>query len=74
VRQTLLFPILEALHSRYKDNGGVKLFVQTTGDVLTDQILDELLEHHVWHVSVSGIDSTMSDLSRRKRDEGSWTS
>ncbi|MCI0417903.1 MAG: SPASM domain-containing protein [Acidobacteria bacterium] len=57
VRRTLLFPILDAIHSRYKNNGGAKLFVQTTGDVLTHRILDELLEHHVWHVSVSGIDS-----------------
>ncbi|MGH9425858.1 MAG: SPASM domain-containing protein [Terriglobia bacterium] len=57
VRHTLLFPILDAIHDRYKDNGGVQLFVQTTGDVLTHRILDELLEHHVWHISVSGIDS-----------------
>ncbi|MFN8006771.1 MAG: SPASM domain-containing protein [Terriglobia bacterium] len=56
VRQKLLYPILGLLYERYKDNGGVKLFVQTTGDVLTEGILDELLQHHVWHVSVSGID------------------
>ena len=66
VRHTLLFPILDAIHSRYKSNGGAKLFVQTTGDVLTDRILDELLEHHVWHVSVSGVDSYHAGLEREE--------
>ena len=66
VRHTLLLPILDAIHSRYKSNGGAKLFVQTTGDVLTDQILDELLEHHVWHVSVSGIDSYHAGLEQEE--------
>jgi sulfatase maturation enzyme AslB (radical SAM superfamily) len=56
VRQKLLYPILDLLHEKYKNNGGVKLFVQTTGDVLTERILDEVLQHHVSHVSVSGID------------------
>lgn len=64
VRQTLLFPILNGIHSRYRSNGGVKLFVQTTGDVLNERILDELLEHHVWHVSVSGIDSFHAGLEQ----------
>ncbi|MCI0623692.1 MAG: SPASM domain-containing protein [Acidobacteria bacterium] len=64
VRQTLLLPILDALHDRYKRNGDVKLFVQTTGDVLTDHILDELLEHHVRHVSVSGIDGHHAGLEQ----------
>lgn len=57
VRKPLLYPILDRLHVRYHDNGGVKLIVQTTGDVLTAGILDELLQHHVWQVSVSGIDA-----------------
>ncbi len=66
VRHTLLFPILDTIHSRYNSNGGAKLFVQTTGDVLTDQILDELLEHHVWHISVSGIDSYHAGLEQEE--------
>jgi len=56
VREKLLYPVLDLLYEKYKDNGGVKLFVQTTGDVLTEPILDEMLQHHVWHISVSGID------------------
>jgi hypothetical protein len=64
VRHTLLYPILDALHGRYKAHGGVKLFVQTTGDVLTAPILDELLEHPIWHVSVSGIDSFHAGLEQ----------
>lgn len=57
VRESVLYPALEMLHARYKDKGGVKLIVQTTGDTLRPQMVEELIARNVWMISVSGIDS-----------------
>ncbi len=57
VREPVLYPALELLWEKYRDRGGVKLIVQTTGDVLNESILEELLRRRVWMVSVSGIDA-----------------
>jgi hypothetical protein len=54
VRERALYSALDLLHERY--GGEVQLIIQTTGDVVTEQIVDELLAHHVWQISVSGID------------------
>ncbi|HEV2492028.1 MAG TPA: radical SAM/SPASM domain-containing protein [Terriglobia bacterium] len=64
IRESVLYPALEQLHSKYRDRGGVQLIVQTTGDVLTGKILDELLDRHVDVVSVSGIDAFHAGLER----------
>src|SRR5262245_22189872 len=55
VRESVLYPALEELDAKYRNTGGVNLVVQTTGDVLTEKILRELLGLHVHVVSVSGI-------------------
>jgi Iron-sulfur cluster-binding domain len=60
VRERVLYAGLDRLHRRY--DGEVRLVVQTTGDVLTERIVGELLQHHVWHVSVSGIDGHHAGL------------
>jgi len=54
VRTRILYPALDLLHARY--GGCVHLIVQTTGDLVTNQIVDELLAHHSWMISVSGMD------------------
>jgi sulfatase maturation enzyme AslB (radical SAM superfamily) len=54
VREPVLYSALDLLHRKY--SGGVKLIIQTTGDLVTEKIVDELLEHHVRQISVSGID------------------
>lgn len=54
--EVLLGPTRQ-LHSKYKDAGGVGLIVQTTGDLVTERIVEELLEHHVNLISISGMDS-----------------
>jgi hypothetical protein len=54
VREPVLYSALDLLDTKY--NGEVRLIVQTTGDHLNERILDELLAHHVWQISVSGID------------------
>ena len=56
VRRNVLYPALDLLYEKYKNVGGVDLIIQTTGDVLTSRILEELLAHHVDLVSVSGLD------------------
>ena len=55
-RTRVLYPLLEMLHERYRDRGGVRLVIQTTGDLLTSDIIAELLDRGVWMISVSSID------------------
>jgi hypothetical protein len=64
VRETVLYPALERLRRKYETRGGVQLVVQTTGDVLTDTILSQLLDRRVNVVSVSGIDGFHAGLER----------
>jgi hypothetical protein len=54
VRRRLLYPLLESLQERY--GNGVKLVIQTTGDLLTPRIVEALLARGVWMISVSSID------------------
>ena len=54
VRAPVLYSILDRLHDKYE--GRVQLMIQTTGDLVTEKIVDELLDHHLFHLSVSGID------------------
>jgi hypothetical protein len=61
VRQSLTYPVLERLGARYRGAGpdggaGVRLIVQTTGDLLTEKIIEELLARGVWMISVAGLD------------------
>ena len=64
VRESVLYPALDLLSRKYRDQGGVQLIVQTTGDILTDQVVGELLEHNVEVISVSGIDSYHAGLEQ----------
>ena len=57
VRETVLYPALGLLYERYRGKGGVDLIVQTTGDLVTHRLVAELLERHVDHISVSGLDA-----------------
>jgi hypothetical protein len=54
VRESVLYPAMDLLWSKY--GGNVKLVVQTTGDLLTPRLVGELLAHHAWCISVSGVD------------------
>jgi hypothetical protein len=62
VRESVLYPSIERIHNRYRNNGGVKVVVQTTGDLLNPKIASELKALGVWMVSVSGIDSFHAGL------------
>jgi hypothetical protein len=69
VRELVLYPALEQLHQKYHDKGGVELIVQTTGDVLTEEILDDLLDLRVNVVSVSWIDAFHAGLETESARE-----
>lgn len=55
VREALFYPALEALKQRYGALGP-RLSLQTTGDVLTEPILVELLERGIWMIGIASID------------------
>jgi len=56
VRERVTYPVIDALRARYAAQGGVKIVVQTTGDILTDAIVDDLLGRGVWMISVASVD------------------
>ena len=56
IREPVLYPVMDMLRAKYADRGGVRVVVQTTGDLVTEELLDELLEHGVWQVSITGMD------------------
>jgi hypothetical protein len=56
VRERVTYPVIETLRDRYAAQGGVKVVVQTTGDILTDAIVDDLIARGVWMISVASVD------------------
>ena len=56
VRERVTYKVIEALRDKYAAQGGVKIVVQTTGDVLTDAIVADLLARGVWMISVASVD------------------
>lgn len=56
VRERVTYPVIEQLVAKYRDAGGVKIVVQTTGDLLTPEIVDDLLARGIWMISVASID------------------
>jgi hypothetical protein len=67
VRQRVLYSALDLLHQKYGDE--VRLIIQTTGDLVTEKIVEELLSHHVWQISVSGIDHHHDGLETPEAQE-----
>ena len=55
VRESVLYPALEQLRRKY--GNGVELIVQTTGDILTEKHIIEMLDRGVSVISVSGMDA-----------------
>lgn len=56
VRQRVTYRVIDGLVARYAAVGGVKVVVQTTGDLLTADIVADLLARGVWMISVAGVD------------------
>jgi hypothetical protein len=66
VREEVLYPALEAIRARYAGQG-VRVIVQTTGDLVTPQIVDELLSRGVWMISCAGMDDFHVGMEGEKR-------
>ncbi len=56
IRDVITYPALERLSARYRGQG-VRLIVQTTGDLLSSEIIAELVERGIHMISVAGLDS-----------------
>lgn len=56
VRERVTYKVIERLRDKYAAQGGIKVVVQTTGDLVTDAIVDDLLARGVWMISVAGVD------------------
>jgi len=56
VRERVTLPVMRRLTERYKGRGGIKIIIQTTGDRLDEERVDELLEAGVGLISIAGID------------------
>ncbi len=54
VRARVLLPVLRGLRERYGTR--TRVVVQTTGDLVTDGIVAELLDAGAWMISVAGVD------------------
>ncbi|MCX7384666.1 MAG: radical SAM/SPASM domain-containing protein [Alphaproteobacteria bacterium] len=55
-RERVTYRVIDALRDKYADQGGVRIAVQTTGDLVTPAIIGELLARGVWMISVAGVD------------------
>jgi hypothetical protein len=56
VRERVTYKVIERLRDKYTAVGGVNIVVQTTGDLVTDAVVDDLLARDVWMISVAGVD------------------
>jgi MoaA/NifB/PqqE/SkfB family radical SAM enzyme len=65
VRERVLYPTLDAIQSKYR--GGVRVSVQTTGDLVTPEILRDLKSRGVWMVAISGMDDFHVGMEGEKR-------
>ena len=67
IREPVLYPVMRRLRDRYRDAGGVRVAVQTTGDLVTEAILDQLLEAGAWQVSITGMDDFHVGMEGEKK-------
>lgn len=64
IRESVLYPAIRQLRTKYEGEGGVRIIVQTTGDLVTPRILLELKDLGVTIVSISGIDAYHQGLEQ----------
>jgi len=69
VRETVTYPVIERLQQRYANEGGVKIVLQTTGDLLTDSIVAELLQRGVYMISVASVDDFHVGLEGQNKQQ-----
>jgi len=66
VREEVLYPALEALQERFAGQG-VRVVVQTTGDLVTPKIVRDLVDRGVWMISCAGMDDFHVGMEGDKR-------
>lgn len=66
VREELFYPALEAIRTRWGDKAP-KISIQTTGDVLTPEILDECLSRGVESIAIASIDDYHVGMQGEKK-------
>lgn len=66
VREELFYPVLDALRDRYGAKVP-KISIQTTGDVLTPEILDECLDRGVESIAIASIDDYHVGMQGEKK-------
>jgi len=65
VRERVTYRVIERLRARY--GAQARIIVQTTGDLVTDAIVDDLLARGVWMISVAGVDDFHVGLEGAER-------
>lgn len=73
VRERVTYRVIEALRDKYRDAGGVKIVVQTTGDILDDAIVRDLLDRGVWMISVASVDDFHVGLEGKEKQAAFMT-
>jgi hypothetical protein len=66
VREALFYPVLEALQARYSPQDA-KISIQTTGDILTAKMVEEMLARGVHTIAISGMDDYHVGMEGDKR-------
>ncbi|SEM03253.1 Iron-sulfur cluster-binding domain-containing protein [Roseovarius azorensis] len=66
VREEVLYPALDAIREKYGAQG-VRVIVQTTGDLVTPQIVEDLLARGAWMISCAGMDDFHVGMEGDKR-------
>jgi hypothetical protein len=66
VREELFYPALDALRARYGSDGP-DIAIQTTGDILTPGLLDQLLDRGVTSIAIASIDDYHVGMKGEKK-------
>ena len=66
VREELFYPALEAIKARWGEEGP-RISIQTTGDILTPEILDEVLARGVTTIAIASIDDYHVGMQGEKK-------
>lgn len=68
-RQRIFYPALEAIAAKWGANGSARVFIQTTGDLLTDRHVEDMLSRGVWSIAISGFDDFHVGMKGAKREK-----
>lgn len=56
IRTEVTYKVIDALNAKYRAQGGIKIVVQTTGDILTPAIVEDLLSRGIYMISIASTD------------------